>query len=1085
MRMPFSLLQHCSHLTARERATVERAVSLMRRFHEGQMRADGSPYADHPLAVATILAEWKADVDSIVVGLLHDTVEDTELTSGEIARQFGGNVASLVEGVTKFSQADFAGKDSLESEVETLRRLFEVMRKDIRVLLIKIADRLHNLRTIEGLKSERRNTFAQETLDVYYKLAYHLCMNEICREMMNICIPYVYPEKAEIRERHWREQKESVTRAIAQIELALKRSDVAEDVYEVRLVKSSHDLPRPNNEDEAPDHAYYCVIIVRNVDSCYETFKVLHRFYHPVRRHFHDYIASPPESGYRSLHTTVIGPHEKPIQLRIRTNEMDAQVKWGVLLTAFGGEASRQFSWLQRSADLDRTTRESSEAFWRGLQSDIFQKSMHITIHGETISVPQGSTALDAAYLQRGSEAHKIEKLVINGQEKELSTPLNEDDIIEVFMGLHPNVTVGWLQFVTTKYARNQIIEMLKAHDRTERFMVGQRLLQKELDHFQKILVGEISRQQQEAIAKYFHKANFEDVIVMIGEGVIPPQEIIFVLQHRGKAHRRGVFRFHLHLQIGEQYRDEIIGQVSALARIHDIVLQNVTMDPTVRHKMTDLELRGHAVDKVRYADFISALERHSWIFRLETRMSFEQKSFLAGSFLFSLGVLLLDVMLMRHVQDKFAEFTAFQTLMLEIALAAPPLAANFYLLKMLRHYVVLLRNDRWFFSLSFLFNIVTCGFIIYESVVLGMSYNIWPLIAALTFFMFYIGYKFLVTEQLFYKANRESVIPPSSLEWRETRRRKIIGYAFRLAAVVIWGIQPLYLKYTPANEVEPLIRVFLTGIGVLLVTGLVILAKWAISGVNLSMFRLPKSVLLGNIVIGYILFTYFLNASVQTTTGTNFILFNSFSPVVALFAGAVLWRSTIPYLREPDNMLRIFIIFLLGSTGSALILYNTTQGAGGSMYGDILGLLAMAADTVLVVSQIRYMKLFQNASSLALNFYVFFSHILTIIPVVLLYYVTGRLGGISQMPVPLLYGIGAGVLAGIGQMFNYETFRRIDGFIAFLMFNLSILITFMIEVFFLGMIVPTWALIVGGAIIIASTIAAERINTSSEIRGM
>jgi RelA/SpoT family (p)ppGpp synthetase len=1085
--MPVSLLQHCSHFTAQERARVERAIEVMRRFHEGQMRADGSPYANHPLAVAEILCIWKADVDSVIAGLLHDTVEDTELTSEEISRQFGPNVAALVEGVTKFSVADFAEKESLESEVETLRRLFEVMRKDIRVLLIKIADRLHNLRTIEGLSPERRVTFAQESLDVYYKLAYHLGMNEICREIMNICIPYVYPEKAQIRDRHWREQKESVTKAIANIEIALKNSDVHDDVFEVRFVKSSHDLPRPHQEDEAPDRAYYCVIIVRDVDSCYEIFKVLHRLYHPVRRRFHDYIASPPESGYRSLHTTVIGPHDKPIQIRIRTTEMDAQVKWGVLLNAFGGgEASRQFTWLQRSADLDRTTRESSEAFWRGLQSDIFQKSMHITIHGEMISIPQGSTALDAAFLQRGAEANKIVKLVVNGQEKEMSTQLNEDDVIEVFLGGASRVSTDWLQFVKTKYARNQIVEALKEFDRTDRFMVGQRLLQKELDHFQKTLVGEITRPQQDAIAQYFHRLSFEDVIVMIGEGVIHPQEIIIVMQQGGKSvGKKRTFRFSLDLQVGEQHRDEVIGQVSALVRLHEIVIQNMTMKPVMHRGFIILQLRGYTSDKVKYADFISSLERHSWITKMLTRLSFEQKFFLLLSFSAALVVLFIDAALLRYAQAQFTNFTSEQTLLLEIALAVPPLIANFYLLKILRHYVVLLRNDRWFFGLAFLFNLFACSFIIYQSAALGMSYSIWPLIAVLTFFMFYIGYKFLITEQLFVKVRRESQIPLSRNEWLALRWRKIIGYTFRLGAVTIWGIQPLYLKYTPANDVEPIIRVFLTGVGVLLVTGIVILIKWMRYGVDRSMFRLPKNIFLVNIVIGYILFTYFLNASVQSTTGTNFILFNSFSPVFGLFIGAVLWRSSVPYLKEPDMMLRIFIIFLLGSTGSALILYNTTQGTGGSMYGDIMGLLAMVADTVLVVSQIRYMKLFQNVSSLAINVYVFSSHILTIIPVFLWLYLSKNPAEISYTITPLLYGIGAGVLAGIGQMFNYETFRRIDGFIAFLMFNISILITFLIEVFFLGKVIPSWALVVGGIIIIFSTIAVESINTSSEKKGM
>jgi len=181
-----------------------------------------------------------------------------------------------------------------------------------------------------------------------------------------------------------------------------------------------------------------------------------------------------------------------------------------------------------------------------------------------------------------------------------------------------------------------------------------------------------------------------------------------------------------------------------------------------------------------------------------------------------------------------------------------------------------------------------------------------------------------------------------------------------------------------------------------------------------------------------------------------------------------------------------VFVIFLMGSTGAALIIYNTMKGAsGGSLYGDTLGLLAMAADTVLVVSQIRYMKLYKNISSLSINLYVFASHIIAIAPLMLWFVITKNPNIVSLTLVPVMFGIGAGILAGIGQILNYETFRRIDGFIAFLMFNVSILITFVVEVFFLGQFKPSWILLIGGAIVIASTVLAELINTHCQKRGL
>ena len=240
------------------------------------------------------------------------------------------------------------------------------------------------------------------------------------------------------------------------------------------------------------------------------------------------------------------------------------------------------------------------------------------------------------------------------------------------------------------------------------------------------------------------------------------------------------------------------------------------------------------------------------------------------------------------------------------------------------------------------------------------------------------------------------------------------------------------------------------------------------------------------NIIVGQAFFTYFLNASLRFTTSTNFILFNNFSPVLALLIAAVLWRHSIPYLRLPKHMFWVFLIFLMGSTGSALIIYNDIRFPGiGSINGDILGLIAMVADTLLVVSMIRYMKVFPHASSLSTNLHVFSFLAVTSLPPLGYLAVTGSPLIHSLTFVPVLFGLGGGVLSGIGKILNYEAFRRIDGFIAFLMFNISILITFGIEVFFLGKFSPTWILLLGGFIIVSSTILAELVNSHCQKKGL
>lgn len=1084
-----SLLKACTHLQKSDLGLLEKAYIIAKKAHDGQMRKDGKPYITHPLEVSVILAEWGADKETIIAGLLHDVVEDTSLSQEQVENEFGPTVSELVEGVTKFTQVDFAGNASMDDEVETLRRLFEVMRKDIRVVIIKLADRLHNLQTISGLSEERQKEFAEETLDTYYKIAYHLGMNDYCREVTNICIPYVYPEKAAIRKKHWKDLAKDVEKAAVNIKESLKKTDAKGVLEDVILVKSSQDLPRPDSEEESADRAYYAVIIAKDVDACYKIFRELHQLYRPVRRRFHDYIASPPEAGYQSLHTTVIGPHGRPIQIRIRTKEMDKQVHKGVLLNAFhGSRNTKEFSWLQRSEQLDISTKESSDQFWDALQSDILQKTITVTIKGKPVSVPKDATTLDVAYFFYGTKANYVKKAHQNGQLGSYSNSVKEDDAFDFTFSKTVTASYDWLKIIATKFARNQIVEALKEQNREKRFTVGQRLLQEELDHFNRIMVGEIPKADREKITEYFHRDSFEEVVVMIGEGAIRASEVVAIMLDSNGTSSDKPKSFSLEISLNELRKGDVMAQITSIARLHDIAIGSIKLETTIASNI--MYLKAQAPNSSRYADFIYALERHSWVSSIKTLLTKKQKAYLMTTAMTALFAVGAEFMLLSLWQSSFTQLSVTSGFLFQVLLILPPLLANFYFLQVLRHYVVTLRNERWSFGMTALINIATFVLLGYQGMITGAIQNVLPFLSVFIIFMFYIGYKFITTEKLFIslEGSKKEI---SKREYDILWKRKIVGYTMRLCAVTIWGLQPIYVRYTPANTIDPFYRIFFTGVGVLLITLFFIFIKECIRFIKHGKcghcnIRLPKSVHLFNIIIGYILFTYFLNASLQFTTSTNFILFNSFSPVLALLVGATLWRSSIPYLQEPNKILYVFLIFLMGSIGSTMIIYSSWyQSGGSSLFGDALGLLAMAADTLLVVSQIRYIKIFQNVSSLVLNFYVFIAHIITILPVIAWQIFTGQSDIFALSGSTICFGIGAGLLAGIGQILNYETFRRVDGYIAFLMFNISILITFTVEVLFLGKFIPSGILLIGGIIIIASTVLAEAINTLSQRKGL
>ena len=1071
------------------------------RAHEGQKRSDGSPYLLHILAVATILAEWGADAETIIAGLLHDTLEDTPLTLGEIKAVFGRHAAVLVEGVTKFTQADFEGEPSLDRKIETLRKLFEVMRRDTRVVIIKLADRLHNVRTIETLPPERRARFAKETMHIYYKLALHLGMNEVRREFSERCMPLLYPEEVREMRRIRQEALAKGKTLLREMEQALRAHDregalVALEPHD----RSFYSMWREREEEGRIKQGFVFTAIASDRDACYVLLRLLHSLYRPVSSEFHDFVAAPTESAYQTIRTAVLGPGNEFVPLRIRTAAMQKQERRGVLLWCFErGARIPGFSWLQRSEDLDRSTRESSEAFWEALQSDIFQETVSVIVDGKEIRLPRKATVLDALYARHGDDAHRTLGVRLHGSAAAFFEPLSEDAVLQVAFGERMQVSFEWLSAIETVYARQRIVEALKKRDRSEKLSLGQRLLQKELDHYRQGVLADISRTRLREVAAHFHREEFEEVLILIGEGAIQARDVVFTLypEHRRvfpffRGEKTPLQHFRLHMSGTQEKAQDILPKVSALARLSEVEIGKTDLRAHPRSRTFALSLSGTAPDRLHLGDFLSTLERQSWISHVRMLLSRRQRAFLVAFLSSGFGIILLDLFLLPRYPVWFASLPFVPSMLLQALPLLPILVVNYYLLRLLRHHVVRMRTDRWFLGLGSILNIIGFLAIIGTGVATGgITQGLLPLVALFLFSMVSLGYQFFQTEALFTGFPQSSLHPPSQEEWKKIQREKFIGYAIRLCAVGIWGIQPLYLKYTPANDANPLVRVFLMSIGILLITSLLVALRYGIHAVvrrgSMPKLRIPLNKELLTIIAGAALFTYFLNASLRLTTSTNFILFNNFSPILALLTAAVLWRRSIPYLKEPRHMLWIFIIFLMGSIGSSLIIYNSILLPGaGSLHGDVLGILAMVADTVYVIGQIRYVKVVPTAWSLSINLHVFSVLALLLLPVFLSVSSTGNGPTFfSLTSAPVLFSIGAGALSGIGQALNYEAFRRIDGFIAFLMFNISILITFFAEVFILGKLSPTWALLIGGITIISSSILAEFVSSRCQKRGM
>jgi len=1087
------LLESLTYLNEEDRAEIEVALELAVRAHEKQKRADGSPYILHPIATAQILSEWKADRESIIAGLLHDVPEDTPVELSEIENRFGKKVSSLVEGITSFTHADFVGQASMDRKVETLRKLFEVMRSDIRVVIIKLADRLHNLRTIEGLPKERRMNFAKETIDVYYKLAAHLGMNDVRRELSETCMPHVCPE--EVKE-FTKLRKEGMKKGESIFDKLKKQiSDNDQTNALIRMSLHPRSFYRMHQEYLEP-HAIidpFCIMVIaKDLDDCYELLKLFHTLYRPISRKFRDYIAAPSESGYQAIRTAVIGPDGVVVPLRIRTEEMEEVERFGVLLKAFGEERSTipGFSWLERSESIDTSTKESSDSFWAGLESDILQGTINVNVDGDEVSVPSGATVLDAAYAALGEKANNISEITLNGSHTSYGSPLQEEDAVSVSLDEgYVHVSHDWLQFISTHYARVIIVNSLKERDQDEKLSVGERLLQKEFDHFHIGLVREISKKHQEQLIEHFDRDSFEDVVAMVGEGVISPQDVVIaitepVAPNLIKKERK--YPFCVSIRGQKDRKKSLMSQTTAMAHANEIDINNTQIHDEKKRNFFYIKIKGSAPDRSRYADFVESLERQQDITTVRTLLPSNIRSQLLGVMILAFLIILLDIILLPVFFHEIEHVPFLPYSFYLVVPILPIIIANHLLLRSLQKHVVFLRTDRWFIGMGMFMNVVGIFLLLTQHSTFHYRFTgvgLLPILAVFIISTLYIGYSFFRSESLYSRPQR--LKPPSTRKWKEMKRRKLIGYSIRLCAVVVWGTLPLYIKYTPTNDVDPLVRVFLFSMGAIGMTILFLIIKKILAPRKKEQLRLPKNIHLLNMIVGDAGWMYFTAAGLLYTTSTNMLLLQNFAPVLTLLIAAILWRHTIPYLKDSKHMVWIFLVFLLGSTGSSLIIFNSIQSPGvASVRGDILSIIMMMFDTLLIIGQIRFIKLVSNASGPAINLHIFTPIALVMLPILSVLFAMQATMMTSLTWVPVLFAVGAGAILGLGQLFNYAAFKLIDGFIAFLMFNISILITFLCEVFFLHKFSPTWILLLGGFIIISSTVIAEMINSRCEKKG-
>ena len=510
---------------------VERAFEFSESAHRGQFRKSGEPYITHPLAVASILSQWRIDAHGLAAALLHDVMEDTSVTKTEIESTFGKPVAEMVDGVSKLDQIEFSTKE--EVQAESFRKMLLAMARDVRVILIKLADRLHNMRTLDAMAPVHRRRIARETLDIYAPIANRLGLNALYQELQDLAFKHLHPMRYRIIASAIKaargNRREVMNRLLDTIREGFTRTGIHASVSgrEKSIYAVYKKMREKHYTFSQVFDIYGARVLVNDPTSCYGALGVMHALYKPIPGKFKDYIAIPKANGYQSLHTTLFGPFGTPLEAQIRTHEMHRIAESGVaahwLYKAHGGvnlaEAQREtHRWLQSLLEIQSESRDSKE-FLENIKGDLFPEEIYVfTPKGKIMALPRGATAVDFAYGVHTDIGHHCVAARINYELLPLRTELKNGDHVEILTSPTARPNPSWLSFVATGKARSRIRHYLKGLQQKESAALGERLLNQALATL-KVEPGEVTWERWEGLQREYGAKSQLDILADIGLG--------------------------------------------------------------------------------------------------------------------------------------------------------------------------------------------------------------------------------------------------------------------------------------------------------------------------------------------------------------------------------------------------------------------------------------------------------------------------------------------------------------------------------------------------------------------------------------
>ncbi len=540
---------------------IQKAYKIAHDAHEGQCRKSGEPYIIHPLCVAIILADLEMDKETIVAGLLHDVVEDTVMTSEEIVQEFSAEVALLVDGVTKLGQLSYSS-DKVEEQAENLRKMFLAMAKDIRVILIKLADRLHNMRTLKYMRPEKQKEKAQETMDIYAPIAQRLGISKIKVELDDLSLKYLEPEvyydlveKISLRKSA---REEYVQGIVGEVSSHIEEAEIKAQIYG-RVKHFFSIYKKMVNQDKTLEQIYdlFAVrIVVDSVKDCYAALGVIHEMYKPIPGRFKDYIAMPKQNMYQSLHTTLIGPNGQPFEIQIRTFDMHRTAEYGIAAHWKYKESSdgkkpvaqqeeEKLSWLRQILEWQRDMSDNRE-FLSLLKSDLdlFAENVYcFTPAGDVKNLPNGSTPIDFAYSIHSAVGNKMIGARVNGKLVTIDYVLQNGDRIEILTSQNSKgPSRDWLNIVKSTQAKNKINQWFKHERKEDNIIKGKELLAAYCKTKNIVLSSLMKPAYLEKIMRKYGFRDWDSTLAAIGHGGLKEGQVVNrLLEEYEKEHKKEI----------------------------------------------------------------------------------------------------------------------------------------------------------------------------------------------------------------------------------------------------------------------------------------------------------------------------------------------------------------------------------------------------------------------------------------------------------------------------------------------------------------------------------------------------------------